>query len=475
MGNLNEMFEMNRKIEQVANKFGLFLRRQRTKDTLYITVCHKGQVYKIATGISTQCGLIRARRWDSRDGEINKKLLSIRLFMSDFMTNFANADILDIKNEITNHFNITNMANNSPRTRTPRASKVINEAFETLYSPTKSTYRTYQTHVNRFIEYLQSLKESDKRSNGDSLDKFHLEWIIDFRNWLIDKGLSPKTIKITVNFIVSLINNYISEDRRYIKYVPKIANITNVKEKTTEKKEKYLNVRQINSFMNYSPKGKSQTKTYDIFKLMLLTGLRISDIQQLLNGEYSKGLNNTLIVKTKKTKETANVILTNDIQQLIEKYDGYTIPSSFNDNLKVLFKNILPNDKIEYDQQKGRTVEHVTTEIYNVISAHWGRHSFITYCVIKGMSKDQIKSMVGHADETMINQVYGHLTAEDENKLFAEKYTQNPLKNKVTVIDHSKEYLKENMDNLIDAVAKGYGNEYLEVMEEQDNINGDTL
>lgn len=469
MENLYETFEMNREIEQVTNKFGLFLRRQRTKDTLYITVCHKGQVYKIATGISTQCGMIRARRWDSRDGDINKKLLSIRLFMSDFMTNFATADILDIKNEITNHFNITQMANKTPRNRTPRASKVIVETFESLYSPTKSTYKTYKTHVNRFIEYLEYVKETDKRSGGDSLDKFQLGWIIDFRNWLVSNGLAPKTIKITVNFIVSLINN-IAEERKYMKYVKKIENISNVKEKTTEKKEKYLNVRQINTFMNYSPNGNVETKTYDIFKLMLLTGLRISDTQQLLNGEYSKGMNNTLIIKTKKTKETANVILTSEITRLIEKYEAYTIPSSFNDNLKALFKSILPNDTTEYDQQKGRTVEHVTTEIHNIISAHWARHSFITYCVIQGMDKDQIKSMVGHADETMINTIYGHLTAEDENKLFAKKYTKNPLKGKMKVEDKRFEYLQENMKELQDAVAKGYGKEYLEVMEEQDNM-----
>lgn len=473
MNNSIKMYEMNNQIEQITNNFGLYLRRQKTKDTLYITVCHLGQVYKIATGVNVACGQIRPRRWDSRDAEVNKKLLSIRLLLSDLLCNFASADILTIKNEIRNKLNIETM-NNCPKSRTPRASKVLTETFEKLYSPSKSTYKTYKTHVNRFIEFLEYIRETDKINGGDSLDKLKLEWIVDFRNWLTDNGLSPKTIKITVNFIVSLINN-IAEDRKYIRYVSKIEKISNVKEKTTEKKEKYLNVEQINTFMKYSPVGKTEMKTYDIFKLMLLTGLRISDIQQILNGQYVQGVNNTLVVKTKKTKETANVIVTNEIKQLIEKYDGYTIPSTFNDNLKALFKNILPNDVTEYDQQKGRTVEHVTTEIYNIISAHWARHSFITYCVVKGMSKDQIKQMVGHADEKMINEVYGHLTAEDENKLFAEKYTENPLKNKVTVIDKSKEYLKENMDSLIEATAKGYGKEYIEVMEEMDNINGDTL
>ena len=71
----------------------------------------------------------------------------------------------------------------------------------------------------------------------------------------------------------------------------------------------------------------------------------------------------------------------------------------------------------------------------------------------------------------MINQVYSHLNIKDENKLFAAKYTKNPLKDKVTVIDHSKEYLKENMDNLVNAVKMGYGKEYLEVMEEMDEMS----
>ncbi len=474
MNNSIKTYEMNSQFEQVTNNFGLYLRRQKTKDTLYITVCHDGQVYKIPTGVNVVCGQIRPRRWDSRDGEINKKLLSIRLLLSDLLCNFASADILTIKNEIKNKLNIEDM-NKSPKSRTPRASKVITEVFEKNYNADMASYGTYRTHVRRFISYLEYIRENDKRNGGDSLDKFKMEWIVDFRNWLSDNNLKPQTIKLTVNFIVSLINTYIAEDRKYMKYVSKIDGISNIKKKVTEKINKSLNIEQINRFFAYKPQGKVEQKTYDVFKLLILTGLRISDLQQILNGDYVEGVNNTLVVKTKKKKTTANVILTKEVKKLIEKYMGYTIAHNFNENLKNLFKNILPDDMIEYDEQTGRTVKHIETQLYNVITAHWARHTMITYNRMKGEDIEKIRQQVGHANDKMINDVYSHLSASDENKLFAEKYTENPLKNKVTVIDKSKEYLKENMDSLIEAVAKGYGQEYLEIMEEMDNINGDTL
>ena len=470
-------YEMNDQIEQVTNKFGLYLRRQRTKDTLYITVCHLGQVYKIPTGICTQCGEIRARRWDSRNGEIMKKIMNVRLLITELMCNFADADILTIKNEIINNLNISVM-NNSPKTRTPRASKVIKEVFDKNYTQDMASYGTYLTYLRRYISYLEYIKETDKRNGGDSLDKFKLEWIIDFRNWLSDNGLKPQTINTTVNFIVATINNYIAEDRRYMKYVAKIAGVTNIKQKITDKMVKSLNIEQINKFFAYTPTDKYEYITYDIFKLLILTGLRISDLQQILDGEYIQGENNTIAVKTKKKKTTANVILTKEVKELIDKYTGYHISKNYNEGLKKLFKNILPDDVIEYDEQNGRTVKHVETQLYNVITAHWGRHTMITYNRMKGEDIEKIRQQVGHSTDKMINQVYSHLNIKDENKLFAQKYTENPLKNKVTVIDKSKEYLKENMDNLVNAVKMGYGEEYLEVMEEMDemdNINGDTL
>lgn len=111
------------------------------------------------------------------------------------------------------------------------------------FDTTKKTYKSYRTHVNRFIDYVASLK--DCRGGGDSLDKFKMEYIIDFRNYLTDNGLSPKTIKAAVN--------YIAENRKYMKYVSKIEGVSNVKDNTQDKKVKCLTVKQLEAFMNYIP------------------------------------------------------------------------------------------------------------------------------------------------------------------------------------------------------------------------------
>ena len=469
MENLHETYEMNECIER-SKTFGLYLRKQRTKDTLYITINDGGNIFKVSTGITCNCGLIRPRRWDSRNAELNRQIMLTRFFMCEELCNFASSDITTIKNVIFNHFRT--MANKTPKSRTPRASKVIVEALDALYQPTKKTYKSYRTHVNRFIDYVSSLKDS--RGGGDSLDKFKMEYIIDFRNYLTDNGLSPKTIKAAVNFIVPLINNYIAENRKYMKYVSKIEGISNVKDNTQDKKVKCLTVKQLEAFMNYIPTAR-QKATYDIFKLLIITGLRISDIQQILHGHYIKGENNTLIVKTQKKKEIANVILDDTIKELIATYSEYKIPGNFNDSLKSLFMDILPNDIVQYEEQHGRKVESVTESLYNVISAHWARHTFITYRRICGDPIDKIRQMVGHSNDKMINQVYSHMQAEDENRLFAKKYVQDPLKtllkDKVKVVDNSAQYAKERYDELAEAVKQGYGNELLEANEEIDELS----
>ena len=199
---------------------------------------------------------------------------------------------------------------------------------------------------------------------------------------------------------------------------------------------------------------------------MIITGLRISDVQQILYGHYIKGENNTLIVKTQKKKEIANVILDDTIKELIATYSEYKIPGNFNDSLKSLFKDVLPKDIIKYEEQHGCKVESVTESLYNVISAHWARHTFITYRRICGDPINKIRQMVGHSIDKMINQVYSHMQAEDENWLFTKKYVQDPLKtllkDKVKVIDNSVQYAKERYDELSEAVRQGYGQELLE-------------
>ena len=83
--------------------------------------------------------------------------------------------------------------------------------------------------------------------------------------------------------------------------------------------------------------------------------------------------------------------------------------------------------------------------------------------------------MVGHSNDKMINQVYSHMQAEDENRLFAKKYVQDPLKkllkDKVKVVDNSAQYAKERYDELAEAVRQGCGQELLEAMEQIDEMS----
>ena len=78
MENLHETYEMNECIER-SKTFGLYLRKQRTKDTLYITINDGGNIFKVSTGITCNCGLIQPKRHTSHTVHTSTALLTMSL------------------------------------------------------------------------------------------------------------------------------------------------------------------------------------------------------------------------------------------------------------------------------------------------------------------------------------------------------------------------------------------------------------
>ena len=65
--------------------------------------------------------------------------------------------------------------------------------------------------------------------------------------------------------------------------------------------------------------------------------------------------------------------------------------------------------------------EECKQPVYEKITSHDARHTFITIMLKKGFAPDRLCWMTGHRDDTMIKQIYSHLTSNDKAKALAEE------------------------------------------------------
>lgn len=136
-----------------------------------------------------------------------------------------------------------------------------------------------------------------------------------------------------------------------------------------------------------------------------------------MNEDYRQ-TGNTIYIKTQKNNTDAFCQLTDEIRVYIETINKFVNPKSvtnditYNRNLKEIAKIAGLNRMVEFKNPQGETI---IKPLYEVISSHYARHTFITNECRKGTPKETIKKMVGHDDKsTMIDDIYKHFTTEDK-------------------------------------------------------------
>ena len=434
------------KLHNSLNTFGLTARRGKKQMTLYYYFVVKGVVHKINSGIKTYH--VDVKSWHVPDVEDELTLLRFRTFV---LSHWSELVVMSWS-QIVEFIGESNM-NPHPKARTPKASNAIVEAFNRLYDKESSTYKTYETYVNRYLAYLKTVK-------GDSLDKLKKEWLIYFRSWLVEQNLSVATINDTVGCICRILNVGIVEEAKYRRYNLERVVLTKIKKKVAKEDEKIKLIPQplIDSLMSYVPKNKKQDECIKWFKLLISTGLRYSDVEKLVCGEYIDNENGTYSLKTKKKSIYAHIVVSDEIKGLIRDLQGSKLDSDcFNRRLKKIVKVLDDTTKVKFDVQKGRSVHTEEKYLYEVISAHFTRHTFITQRLAEGENIMTIARRVGHKDDTMIRRVYGHLTMEQDNEVFVKNVGINkktlPDVEVITPEDLTNE--RSRYQELYDAVQKG--------------------
>lgn len=140
-------------------------------------------------------------------------------------------------------------------------------------------------------------------------------------------------------------------------------------------------------------------KTRDLFVFLSTTGMRYSD-SQLFDPSWITP-EQVLEFSQLKTGGKAYPPLYEVSRTVLAKYNGAPPQISnqkFNDYLKELFKELNLDRSIIKHIVRNKVVFHKTSPLYEVITSHTARRTFITLCLEKGMPIQDVMKMSGHSD-----------------------------------------------------------------------------
>ena len=340
----------------------------------------------------------------------------------------------EIKNYfITNILNNENMANvqNLQKGKSKSATKLLLKAFDIYYSEVKpntkdSSKEIEKSKLNAFFNYC---KEIGKDGKG----MLSQRGINDYKTYLIKKSkelgedgngnkqinAKCKTLRKLINEVLAVHNNFLNEGIRKVEYV----NLETPKIDGEEKKRRPLTADELQTLMNADNLTPKEKEYRDLLILECNCSYRVSDTKKLFDKTQQKketrGNMEFLVIDTKKEGVKSVIYVNETVKTILDRYaDGFSYvkfnkkyDDNYNKALKDIFKKIGLDSLETWKNSKGETQ---TTPLYEIISSHFARYTFINSCFDKGMSAEEIMDFSGHANEEMVKAVYKVRTTADK-------------------------------------------------------------
>lgn len=309
-------------------------------------------------------------------------------------------------------------------------------------SKTVSTLRGYDNKMNAFKKYIKDSKVDD------NLELLTQRGINNYQEYLqteADKvkvgkmGGGKESINQKCQFIAKLINEVLCCTNDFMDLAIQPVKYIALKRNKKNKEEGVhfpLDDKEIKAFGEVTDLNEKQILYRDIFVLQCSCGQRVSDLKQLIMGNYTKDENNYILLKTQKESTTAYIYETEEIKEILDKlkthiidYKGKTCLKAgeyrinldnldndpqYNEAIKLIAEKANLNRSWDYKDAQDRPL---SKPIYKIISSHCARHTFATIMRNKGYTADKVCYFLGHADDTMVKQVYAH----NDEKLIIEE------------------------------------------------------
>jgi integrase len=304
-----------------------------------------------------------------------------------------------LRNLLLEHDEVTPQVYDIAKMKNPHAKRTVSELFDEFiefkeYDCEPLTIKKHKTTKALLEEYV--------KSTGNStlvLPELNLKFYNNFTKFLVtEKNHAPSTVhkyQTSLKAFLAYLTEELGLNRGEVhKKFKKSSKVQDGGSKVVLLKE------QVKRLIDWKPTNSRYELVRDLFLFQIFTGIRYSD---LVNLNRSFVMNNSLSFDMWKVNKRVTIPLHPDAQRILEKYD-YNLGEkckalqNYNTDLKTMCE--LAGLKDEFHSLKIKLNRKVTdnTPLYKLISTHVGRTTFITNCLIAGISPFIVMEYTGHND-----------------------------------------------------------------------------
>ncbi|RNC86437.1 MAG: integrase [Winogradskyella sp.] len=332
---------------------------------------------------------------------IKRQLDRYSNFFSDTIQNYklANREIIiaDIRADFNTEFK-----------RTKSIASKFFEVYNLFLNDKKSDYSedaNSQTTIKRY-EYNRKLlfNFQEYRNKKIHFNQINKSFYNDFINYSVKvKEHSSNTLRRNVGLFKTFL--YWALDNGYT-FKTDFQKFKAPKAQQTD--EVALTLEQVQEVFEYDfSRNERLEKVRDLFVFGCATGMRYSNYSKVSKKDIQNGV---IKVRDEKNNYKTLEIPLNDFSMFVLKKYNYQLPKisnqRFNDYIKEVFKTIGYTDNVKKTMKVGKDIIEQINPLYERISSHTARRSFITIMKNKKIPDKVIMSYTGHRSLEVFNKYY---------------------------------------------------------------------
>lgn len=256
-----------------------------------------------------------------------------------------------------------------------------------------------------------------------TIDDINEQWLDGFVEYLYEKHkLRNSTINMLLQQLKAVIRwlvlqNKINEDIKVTNYHPRLIEIGN------ESNVVALTQKEMHLLLQYKPRNKREQYVRDIFCFCCATSLRYSDVMRL---QWSNITDDAISMVTLKTNEYIYIPINKTANSILSSYRT-RLPGNHNaDSLVFIYINKVSYNRCLKNIGKRAGLNRMTTRtyfigskrydeiipLYNRLSSHVARKTFVSHGLASGVPADVICSFTGHRDQRQLKYYCRFTTGE---------------------------------------------------------------
>lgn len=294
--------------------------------------------------------------------------------------------------------------------------------------------RSYQTARTNILDFAKFLEESHI---PDTLASMTKGIAAQYADWLKKRHISVNTANQRIRALATNLKNLTTMIELDFSYpLPeKLPLLTeNMTGDEMEDNDIALTEQQVMSLYELTGLTDKEVIARDMFCLQCWTGVRVSDLPQLLDSKNLKDINGEpfSVFRPQKTQNSKNLrahiplkTIFPEAYTLVQKYLDKCpklvigTKNNYNDTIRAVCRIAGLNELRTQTKETGGKKTSEQKKLWELMTSHKGRHTFVSNCKKRGIPEDKIILMTAHASTVQIKQTYDNTDAEDKARLLS--------------------------------------------------------